>query len=298
MKVNDMNFDWITQFPDTFKLNINDSIDQFVSNLNRNFEGFFDVIKNIVLSFLNAIGFVVNLIPWWLFVIIIFVLGWKSSKKIHKGIIYAAFLLLIGILGLWELMYLTLIIVIASVLISLLFGLPIGILVSSNKKAFAIVRPVLDAMQTMPSFVYLIPAVMFFGLGKVPAVIATIIYAIPPVIRLTSHAINQVDKEMVEAGQSFGSTRLQLLTKIKLPQALSTIMTGVNQTMMMAVSMVVTCSMIGASGLGEEVLIGINRLEIGRGFTAGISIVIIAVIMDRLTQGWFNKENLAKGEGA
>jgi len=293
-----MNFDWITQFPDTFKLNINDSIDQFVNNLNRNFEGFFDIIKNIVLSFLNAIGFVVNLIPWWLFVIIIFVLGWKSSKKIHKGIIYAAFLLLIGILGLWELMYLTLIIVIASVLISLLFGLPIGILVSSNKKAFAIVRPVLDAMQTMPSFVYLIPAVMFFGLGKVPAVIATIIYAIPPVIRLTSHAINQVDKEMVEAGQSFGSTRLQLLTKIKLPQALSTIMTGVNQTMMMAVSMVVTCSMIGASGLGEEVLIGINRLEIGRGFTAGISIVIIAVIMDRLTQGWFNKEKLAKGEGA
>src|SRR5659263_329358 len=292
-----MNFDWITQFPDTFKLNINDSIDQFVNNLNRNFEGFFDIIKNIVLSFLNAIGFVVNLIPWWLFVIIIFVLGWKSSKKIHKGIIYAAFLLLIGILGLWELMYLTLIIVIASVLISLLFGMPIGILVSSNKKAFAIVRPVLDAMQTMPSFVYLIPAVMFFGLGKVPAVIATIIYAIPPVIRLTSHAINQVDKEMVEAGQSFGSTRLQLLTKIKLPQALSTIMTGVNQTMMMAVSMVVTCSMIGASGLGAEVLIGINRLEIGRGSMAGISIVIIAVIMDRITQGWFVDNTPAKEEG-
>jgi len=127
-------------------------------------------------------------------------------------------------------------------------------------------------------------------------VFATIIYAIPPVIRLTCHAINQVDNEMVEAAQSFGSTRLQLLIKVKLPQALPTIMTGVNQTMMMAVSMVVTCSMIGASGLGEEVLIGINRLEIGRGFTAGISIVIVAVLMDRLTQGWFSKKAAEKEE--
>lgn len=292
-----MNFNWITRFPEKFKININEPIDYAVNYLNKNFEGFFGVIKGIVMGFLNAIGFIVNLIPWWLLLIIIFVLGWKSSKKIHKGIIYAFFLLLVGILGLWELMYLTLTIVIASVVISLIFGLPIGILVSTNKKAFAIVRPILDAMQTMPSFVYLIPAVMFFGLGKVPAVIATIIYAIPPVIRLTSHAINQVDKEMVEAGQSFGPTRLQLLIKVKLPQALPTIMTGVNQTMMMAVSMVVTCSMIGASGLGAEVLIGINRLEIGRGSTAGISIVIIAVIMDRITQGWFANNTPAKEEG-
>src|SRR5665647_960956 len=292
-----MNFDWITRFPEKFRIDINEPIDNSVNYLNKNFEGVFDVIKSVVMGFLNAIGAIVNLIPWWLLLIIVFVLGWKSSKKIHKGIIYAFFLFLVGILGLWELMYLTLTIVIASVVISLIFGLPIGILVSTNKKAFAIVRPILDAMQTMPSFVYLIPAVMFFGLGKVPAVIATIIYAIPPVIRLTSHAIDQVDKEMVEAAQSFGSTRMQLLMKVKLPQALPTIMTGVNQTMMMAVSMVVTCSMIGASGLGAEVLIGINRLEIGRGSTAGISIVIIAVIMDRITQGWFVDNTPAKEEG-
>lgn len=285
-----MIMNWLTQFPDIFKVSINDSIDNAINEINKNFEGFFKVIKDAVLGFLNGIGSIINVIPWWLLILIVFFLGWKTSKKIHKGILYAFSLFIIGVLGLWELMNLTLAIVIVSVLISLLFGLPIGILLSSSKRAFTIVRPILDAMQTMPSFVYLIPAVMFFGLGKVPAVIATIIYAIPPVIRLTCHAINQVDQEMIEAAQSFGSTKIQLLLKVKLPQALPTIMTGVNQTMMMAVSMVVTCSMIGAAGLGEEVLIGINRLEIGRGFTAGISIVIIAILMDRLTQGCFNKK--------
>jgi glycine betaine/proline transport system permease protein len=289
-----MNMNWLKYFPENFEIDITDKIDRTVNNINRSLDGFFDFIKNIILVFLNAISSVINLIPWWLLLIIVFILGWRSSKSIRKGLLYAISLLIIGILGLWSLMNFTLSVVIASVLISLFFGLPIGILLSSSKKAFSVVRPVLDAMQTMPSFVYLIPAVMFFGLGKVPAVIATIIYAIPPVIRLTCHAINQVDQDMVEAAQSFGSTRMQLLFKVKLPQALSTIMTGVNQTMMMAVSMVVTCSMIGANGLGEEVLIGINRLEIGRGFTAGISIVIIAILMDRLTQGWFSKKVQAK----
>ncbi len=291
-----MNLNWLAQFPDNFRININDSINNVVNEINKNFEGLFKVIKDGVLGLLDGIGAIINIIPWWLLILIVFFLGWRTSKKIYKGIMYALSLSIIGILGLWELMNLTLAIVIASVLISLLFGLPIGILLSSSKRAFAIVRPILDAMQTMPSFVYLIPAVMFFGLGKVPAVIATIIYAIPPVIRLTCHAINQVDKEMVEAAQSFGSTRTQLLLKVKLPQALPTIMTGVNQTMMMAVSMVVTCSMIGAAGLGEEVLIGINRLEIGRGFTAGVSIVIIAILMDRLTQGCFSKKASALEE--
>ncbi len=291
-----MNTNWLAQFPDNFRININDSINNVVNDINKNFEGLFKVIKDGVLGLLDGIGAIINIIPWWLLILIVFFLGWRTSKKIYKGIMYALSLSIIGILGLWELMNLTLAIVIASVLISVLFGLPIGILLSSSKRAFAIVRPILDAMQTMPSFVYLIPAVMFFGLGKVPAVIATIIYAIPPVIRLTCHAINQVDKEMVEAAQSFGSTRTQLLLKVKLPQALPTIMTGVNQTMMMAVSMVVTCSMIGAAGLGEEVLIGINRLEIGRGFTAGVSIVIIAILMDRLTQGCFSKKASALEE--
>ena len=140
-------------------------------------------------------------------------------------------------------------------------------------------------MQTMPVFVYLIPALLFFGLGKAPAVIATTIYAIVPIIRLTSLGIRQIDAEVVEASLSFGSTWLQSLVKVKIPQALPTIMTGVNQTIMMAMAMVVTTSMIGATGLGMEVLISVNRIEIGRGLISGTAVVILAVIIDRLTQG-------------
>ena len=142
-------------------------------------------------------------------------------------------------------------------------------------------------MQTMPVFVYLIPALLLFGLGNASAVIATVIYAIVPVIRLTSLGIRQVDKEVVEAAKSFGSTRWQTLFKVQIPQAIPTIMTGVNQTLMMAMAMVVTCSMIGARGLGMEVLDAVNRVEIGRGLIAGGCVVILAVVLDRLTQGWF-----------
>ena len=148
-------------------------------------------------------------------------------------------------------------------------------------------------MQTMPSFVYLIPAAMLLGLGNVPAVLATTIYAVPPLIRLTSHGIRQVDREVIEAATAFGSTKWQSLIKVKIPQAMPTIMTGVNQTIMMAISMVVTGSMIGVTGLGQEVLISINRLQAGRGFTAGIAIVIIAIVIDRLTQGIIKKGEAA-----
>jgi len=219
---------------------------------------------------------------------IVFALGWRLTRRASRGAAYAFMLLIVGILGLWELMYITLGLVISSVLISLAIGLPIGILASGSRRAESLIKPALDAMQTMPTFVYLIPAVMFFGLGKVPGVIATTIYAVPPVIRLTSHGIRQVDKEVVEAALSFGSTRAQVLFKVQIPLALPTIMAGINQTLMMAMAMVVTCAMIGVKGLGYEVIVGINRLEIGRGLKSGIAIVIMAVLLDRLTQGWFS----------
>ena len=152
----------------------------------------------------------------------------------------------------------------------MLIGLPIGIALAAVRGADTIVRPILDAMQTMPTFVYMIPAVMLLGPGKVPAVLATVVYAVVPVIRLTSHGIRQVDQEVVEASRSFGSSSWQTLFKVQIPQALPTIMTGINQTMMMAVAMVVTCAMIGANGLGMEVLIAINRMESGRGIIAGL----------------------------
>ena len=165
-----------------------------------------------------------------------------------------------------------------------------GIALAAVRGADTIVRPILDAMQTMPTFVYMIPAVMLLGPGKVPAVLATVVYAVVPVIRLTSHGIRQVDQEVVEASRSFGSSSWQTLFKVQIPQALPTIMTGINQTMMMAVAMVVTCAMIGANGLGMEVLIAINRMESGRGIIAGFAIVIIAIIIDRLTQSLVQKE--------
>jgi glycine betaine/proline transport system permease protein len=183
----------------------------------------------------------------------------------------------------------TVAIVLTSVVISLLIGIPIGIIMTYNRHLDAVMKPILDGMQTMPSFVYLIPAIILFDLGKVPAVFATTIYAVPPVIRLTNLGIRRVPKEMVEAAESFGSSRWQLLTKVQLPQALPTIMAGINQTTMMALAMVVIASMIGAKGLGMEVLIAINRIDIARGFESGLSIVFLAIIIDRISQGIANR---------
>lgn len=288
--------DWLMRFPSFLVVTTGKGIDEAVARLSRQYSSVFDAISSGLLTFINWVQSVVDIIPWWVLVAGVFFLGWRLKRKASQGATYALLLMLVGILGLWELMYMTLGLVISSVIISLLIGLPVGILIASYDRAEGFMKPLLDAMQTMPTFVYLIPAVMFFGMGKVPALIATTIYAAPPVIRLTSHAIRQVDRDVVEAAKAFGSTRWQLLFKVQIPQALPTIMTGINQTMMMAMAMVVTCAMIGAKGLGMEVIIGINRLEIGRGLRAGIAIVVIAVLMDRLTQGWFKKERRA-GEG-
>lgn len=264
------------------------AIDQAVRDFAVRYAPVFDSIKSALNGFVSAIYWLLSHTPWFLLVALVFVLGWKARKKLSSGALYALLLCFIGAMGLWSLMNLTLSIVLAGVIIALVIGLPIGILISSSQRANNIIRPVLDMMQTMPVFVYLIPAVIFFGMGNAPAVIATVIYAMVPVIRLTSLGIRQVDAEVVEAAKAFGSTKRQALFKVQIPQALPTIMTGINQTMMMAMSMVVTCSMIGARGLGNEVLIAVNRIEIGRGLIAGSSVVILAVLIDRLTQGWFS----------
>ena len=179
----------------------------------------------------------------------------------------------------------TLSVVIVSVLLALLLGVPAGIAMGVSDRADAALTPLLDAMQTMPSFVYLIPALMFFGLGKVPALIATLIYAVPPVIRLTNVGIRQVPKETLEAAKAFGANPRQILFDVQLPLAIPSIMVGINQTTMMALAMVVIASMIGARGLGLEVLLAINRIEVGRGFEAGLCIVILAIVIDRITHG-------------
>ncbi len=204
------------------------------------------------------------------------------------GIGFAVFtgvaLWLVQDMGLWGATMETLSLVIAATILAMVVGLPLGIAMAREDKVAAVVRPVLDLMQTMPAFVYLIPAAMFFGLGAVPGTIATVIFAMPPVVRLTNLGIRQVHGEFIEAGQAFGCTASQLLFKVQLPNALPSIMAGINQTIMLSLSMVVIASMIGAGGLGNTVLTGIQRLDVGTGFEGGLAVVILAVILDRLTQ--------------
>lgn len=279
-----MNTDWIFNFPFVYKIDTK-AIDQAVRGFSARYDTFFNAIRSFLGGFVNGVHSILQFIPWFVLILFVIFMTWKISGKMASGLLYGGLLFGIGVVGFWGHMYQTLAIVIASVIIALILGFPLGILISSSEMANKILRPVLDTMQTMPVFVYLIPAMLFFGLGNAPAVIATTIYSIVPMIRLTSLGIRQIDKEIVEASMSFGSTWFQSLVKVQIPQALPTIMTGVNQTIMMAMAMVVTTSMIGAAGLGEEVLISVNRIEMGRGLISGTSVVIIAVILDRITQG-------------
>lgn len=270
-------------FPD-ITTTIGDYVKAFIDFLDENLEPFFDFIFLISSRSINGFEQFLLYIPWWVFLLLIFLLGWRF-KSLFSGVLYAAFIFLVGTFGMWEEMMTTLSIVLVSVLASLIIGIPTGILMALSKGFSVVMRPILDAMQTMPSFVYLIPVIFFFPIGNIPAVIATIIYAVPPVIRLTELGIRNVDQEVIESAESFGSSRMQMLVKVQLPQALSTIMAGINQTTMMALAMAVIGSMVGAEGLGKQVLIAINHIDISLGFEAGISIVFLAIIIDRVTAG-------------
>ncbi|WP_449354132.1 ABC transporter permease [Virgibacillus natechei] len=280
-------------FPD-IRTELGNYADQLVSFLDTTLEGFFDLIFFVASRTIGGISDTLIWMPWWLFIIFIILLGWYF-KSIFSGILYGFFVFLIGTFGLWEDMMITIAIIVTAVVICLLIGIPSGIWMAFSKPVSNVLRPILDAMQTMPSFVYLIPAIFFFGLGNVSAIFATLIYAVPPVIRLTELAIRGVDQEVIESAESFGSSRWQTLRKVQLPQALPTIMAGVNQTTMMALAMVVIASMVGASGLGEQVLVSINRIDIALGFEAGISIVFLAVIIDRVTNGVADKFQKHRG---
>lgn len=224
-------------------------------------------------------------IPPLILIVIFALIAWFLTKKNLKIALLTLFgLLFIYLLDLWAETILTLALVITSAVVTLAIAIPLGILASRSQTVNAALRPVLDLMQTMPSFVYLIPAVIFFGLGNVPGMIATIIFAMPPAIRLTNLGIRQVPVELIEVSEAFGATGWQKLIKVQLPVALPTIMAGVNQCIMLALSMTVIAAMIGAAGLGLNVLMGIQRVDIGGGFEAGLCIVIIAIILDRITQ--------------
>ncbi|MDO4698363.1 MAG: glycine betaine ABC transporter substrate-binding protein [Pasteurellaceae bacterium] len=224
--------------------------------------------------------------PEWLVLGLIFLLGWHATRQLWFATLCVAGFYLIGALGLWEALMQTLALLIVSAGFIILLGIPLGIVMASSQRLHRLFQPVLDVIQTMPSFVYLIPVLMLFGIGKVPALFATVVYAIAPLIRLTALGIRQVNPQMIEAAQSFGTTRWQLLRWVLLPQAKASIMAGINQAIMMSLGMVVIASMIGAKGLGEYVLQAIQTLNIGQGVEAGSAIVILAIIIDRITQAY------------
>lgn len=273
-------------FPDFLSVSIQEPVNQFVTSLVTNYGSVFRSISSAILQVLLVIEGALRGTPWWAIIILFMVFAWFGTRQIAMTILVGVLLFIVGVLGLWDQTMQTLALMLMATLISVLVGVPTGVLAAKLGWFRRITMPVLDVMQTMPSFVYLIPALMLFGLGKVPAVLATIIYAVPPLIRLTDLGIRQVDREVVEAATAFGANPRQILFGTELPLAMPTIMAGLNQTIMMALSMVVVASMIGARGLGEAVLNGIQTLNVGMGLEAGFGIVILAIVLDRITQGF------------
>jgi glycine betaine/proline transport system permease protein len=258
-----------------------------------NFREFFLYTKapiDIVLKSIET--FLLYLSPYVVILFFVLLALQFSSKKLAFGT-FASFLL-IGFIGAWEGAMITLSLVITAVLFSILIGLPLGIWSARNDGIDKILRPILDGMQTTPAFVYLIPIVMLFGIGNVPGVIVTIIFALPPLVRLTNLGIRQVPEDLIEASRSFGASSKQMLWKVQMPVAMPTIMAGVNQTLMLALSMVVIASMIAVGGLGQMVLRGIGRLDIGLAAVGGLGIVLLAIILDRLTQAMGQKDKSKK----
>lgn len=246
--------------------------------------GFFDGISDGLSRFVMAVTQLLTIIPPEVITVLLIAIAWKTAGK---GVAIFAFIgcVYIGSIDMWMESMQTVAIVIVATITSIVIGVPVGILTAISKTLDSIVRPILDIMQTLPIFVYLIPAVLLFGLGGVPAVIATFVFAAPPAIRMTSLGIKQVPGDIVEASHSFGSTLWQLLFKVQLPLALPTIMAGINQTIMLSLSMAVVASMIGAPGLGAMITESISTVNVGLGLAAGLAIVVLAIVLDRMTQG-------------
>lgn len=273
-------------FPEDYRIPLAEWLNGALDWVVTNYGSYFEAFSNSLLFFLVKLEAMLLAIPWWVMVLALGALAYHATRQVKVTLLLMAGMVLIGLFGLWDMAMQTLAIMLVSLFLTVLIGIPIGIALSSSSLLRSFVLPLLDIMQTMPSFVYLIPALMLFGLGKVPAILATVIYALPPLIRLTDLGVRLVDPSLIEASKAFGATKRQRLISIQLPLALPNIMQGINQATMMALSMVVIASMIGARGLGEQVLLGIQRLDIGQGAEAGIAIVILAILLDRITQAY------------
>ena len=268
-------------------------VDQSVHYLLDHDANSFDAVGRAIEGFAALVEHGLQAIPMWALMAFFIAIGlWRVGWRF--AIFATGSLLLIYATGFWDQTVVTLGLTLSSTVISLVVGIPLGIWTAKSKLVQTIVRPILDLMQTMPAFVYLIPAAMLFGLGRVPGILSTVIFAMPPAVRLTSLGIKHVNREIVEAGQAFGCTPWQLLYKVQFPNALPSIMQGVNQTIMMALSMVIIASMVGAGGLGNDVLASIQRLDIGLGFESGLSVVLLAIILDRITESFGRAPGAAK----
>jgi len=246
----------------------------------------FDAISDAILAVFLIVEAPLRALPAWAVLLLVGALAYAASRNLRMTVFCVAGMWLIGALGVWDEAMQSLAIVLVAVGLCALIGVPLGIGMAKSARLRATTMPVLDLMQTIPSFVYLIPVAMLLGLGKVPAIIATIVYALPPLARLTDLGLRLIDKELLEAADAFGATSRQRLLSVELPLAVPNILQGINQTTMMALAMVVIASMIGARGLGQTVLEGLQRADVGTGLIGGISIVVLAIVLDRITQAF------------
>jgi glycine betaine/proline transport system permease protein len=282
-------FDWMHPF-DTTVIPLdewaNGALDWVVDNV----RPFFQAVRLPIDTTLTSVEQALLAVPALLMILFIALVAWQVSGR-RLAIGSALSLLVVGLIGAWDEAMVTLALVITSVVFCIVLGLPLGILMARSERLERLIRPLLDAMQTTPAFVYLVPVVMLFGIGNVPGVVVTIVFALPPLIRLTNLGIRQVRPDLIEASRAFGASPWQLLTKVQLPLAMPTIMAGINQTLMLALSMVVIASMIAVGGLGQMVLRGIGRLDIGLATVGGVGIVILAITLDRITQSMAGKRS-------
>lgn len=274
------------------------AVDDGLNWVVRNWGGELEAAAYPLLMLLNWIERLLIATPWWLFIAFFVGLSWLATRGWRLPLVVFLGLVFLGLMQLWRDAMVTTALMIAATLTAIVISIPVGVWMSRSGRVRGIVTPVLDLMQTLPSFVYLIPAVMIFGPGKIPALLATIVYASPPLVRLTDLGLRTVDPAVMEASRAFGASPSQRLFGVQIPLALPTILAGVNQTTMMALAMVVIASMIGAGGLGYQVLQGIGRLEVSRGLFAGLGIVVLAIVFDRITQAYGRRiqERIGVGE--
>jgi len=262
------------------------------------FRGFFRTyISPPVRGVMELTQWVLTSLPPLVLLVLLYVIAWRAASW-KVGVFSVIAFAFVGFVGIWEALMITLSLVVTAVVFCIVIGLPIGIICSRSNLFYAIIRPILDIMQTTPPFVYLVPAVMLFSIGNVPGLVATIIFSMPPVIRLTNLGIRQVQKEYIEAAVAFGSRPREILFKVQFPLAMPTVMAGINQTIMLSLSMVVIAAIIGAGGLGLEVYAGLQRLNIAQAFVGGVGIVLLAMVLDRITQGLGEKGPARHGGGS